>query len=83
MNRRAFVASKVSDQTARILAVLDASPSGLTVNDVAKHLGISITNAGSRLSKLVSYGVIDKRRVKLRPNTPMTSVYLAPTLTGS
>jgi DNA-binding MarR family transcriptional regulator len=45
-----------------IIAMLRASPGGLTSQDIAERLGTTAGNMSSRLSKLAAYGLIGKLR---------------------
>jgi DNA-binding Lrp family transcriptional regulator len=46
--------------TDRVLEILPGCPYGLTANEIASRLEVSPSNIGSRLSKLVAYGIIKK-----------------------
>jgi DNA-binding Lrp family transcriptional regulator len=74
------IESKISDQTGRILTILESSPDGMTAAQVGERLGVSVGNISSRLSKLVAYGIIERRRVKSHSGASFMSVYLTPSM---
>jgi DNA-binding transcriptional regulator GbsR (MarR family) len=51
-----------SNFQARIIAILQESPDGLTSSEIAKRLGATAGDISSRLSKLAAYGIIGKTR---------------------
>jgi CRP-like cAMP-binding protein len=65
------------EQADRIVAILRKYPNGLTAQEVADQLGSSKGNISSRLSKLVAYGVIKRRKEKIVVGVPATSIYTA------
>jgi DNA-binding transcriptional regulator GbsR (MarR family) len=65
------------EQADRIVAILRSCPNGLTAQEVADQLGSSKGNISSRLSKLVAYGIIKRRKEKLVVGSPACSIYTA------
>ena len=71
----------MTEYTDRIVTILAECPQGLTAKQVAKRLGVSSRNLGSRLSKLVAYGII--RKTRARVGVVVTGLYFEPTLKSS
>jgi predicted transcriptional regulator len=67
----------MSEQADRIVAILRNCPNGLTAQEVADQLGSGAGNISSRLSKLVAYGIIKKRKETLVVGGPACSIYSA------
>jgi hypothetical protein len=61
-----------------IIAMLRASPNGLTAKEIADHLGTTAGNISSRLSKLAAYGIIGKARSAIVRHGSRGTVYQAP-----
>ncbi len=51
----------MSEVTDIILATLEGEPDGLTSAEVAERTGMTSYNTSTKLSKLATYGVIEKR----------------------
>src|SRR5260221_8762113 len=71
--------SMVTKSTNRILEILQDCPSGLSANEVADRLGATVSNVGSRLSKLAAYGIIKKTRGRIASDASPCAIYFAPT----
>jgi DNA-binding Lrp family transcriptional regulator len=51
----------ISNFQNRIVAMLQESPNGLTLNEIAERFGTTAGKLSSRLSKLAAYGIIEAR----------------------